>query len=194
MEHKPPYHRPAFETLVDAWRKLLTERGLPANLLWIFDENLCFEAAPGSPGYRLGFQTTLTGPPPPKAERAAYEYFAEFDARLVFYRLGTCRDQSVCLVLCDPWFEPKREADGYVRHDEWLASFRPGGPETIEEITEEGRYKNRILKGRPLHELDFCLALRSVHELFAHGRVLTPYERYALRFLHAWKHFLGPQH
>ena len=30
------------------------------------------------------------------------------------------------------------------------------------------------------------MTLRAVHETLAHGRVLTAYERYALRFLHAW--------
>jgi hypothetical protein len=195
MDTKPPYHRPPFETVLEAWKKLLAERGLPTQMIWVFDENLCFESDPkATGGFKLGIQTAFTMPPPPKAERAAYEYFAEYNARLVFYRVGTFDDKSCCLVLCDSWFENKQESDGFVRRDEWRVSFRPGERESVEEIKDEGRWNKRIVRGRPLHDLDFCLALRSVHELYAHGRVLTPYERYALRFLHVWKRFLGPQH
>jgi hypothetical protein len=31
--------------------------------------------------------------------------------------------------------------------------------------------------------LDFCMTLQAVHETLAHGRVLTPYEQYALKIL-----------
>jgi hypothetical protein len=60
----------------------------------------------------------------------------------------------------------------------------------VEEIKDVERWKGRVLKNRPLHDLDFCMRLRSVHELLAHGRVLTAYEHYALRFLHVWTRFL----
>jgi hypothetical protein len=36
------------------------------------------------------------------------------------------------------------------------------------------------------------MTLRAVHETLAHGRVLTAYEHYALRFLHAWRRMLHP--
>ena len=55
----------------------------------------------------------------------------------------------------------------------------------------EQRWKQRILRDRPLHDLDFSMSLRSVHEILAHGRVLTAYEHYALKFLHGWGLFWG---
>ncbi len=190
MDTQPAYTRPSLEEAVLAWQALLRQRNLPTGLLWAFDENLCFEKDSSAPGgFKLGFQTAFT-PPPPQAERVAYEYFSEFDTRLVFYRIGSWREKSVCLMLCDDWFENKTESQGYFRHDDWGMSFRPGAAEPIEEVTDERRWKHRLLRGRPLHDLDFCLPLRAVHELQAHDRVLTTYERYSLRFLDVWKRFL----
>jgi hypothetical protein len=194
MQQNAQYTRPPFDEALKAWKTLLTERGLPADLVWVFDENLCFESGPASPaGFRLGFQTALT-PPPPDAERIAYEYFSEFDARLVFYRIGSSVGKSVCLVLCDEWFETKTPADGFVRRDEWLISFRPGAGEVVEEIKDEQRWKNRLLRNRPLHDLDFCMTLRAVHETLAHGRVLSTYEHSALKLLHLWRRVFGRSH
>jgi hypothetical protein len=192
METKPKYTRPPFEEALSAWKAVLAQRGFPTELAWIFDENLCFEQDPsGTGGFRLGFQTSFT-PPPLDAERIAYEYFSDSNTRLVFYRIGSCRGKSLCLVLCDVWFEAKQEADGFIRRDDWLMSYCPGGQAEVEEIKDEQRWKNRVLRNRPLHDLDFCMTLRAVHESLAHGRVLSPYERYALRFLHAWRRILGP--
>lgn len=191
MEHKPAYTRPPFEEALKAWQALLTQRNLPAELLWVFDENLCFEKNAGQPGgYRLGFQTAFT-PPPPEADHIAYDYFAEFDGPLVFYRVGSCRGKSVCLLLCDKWFDTRREADGFVRREDWLLLFRPGEVQAIEEITDRPRWENRILRERPLHDLDFCMTLRAVHETLAHGRVLSTYERSALKVLHIWRRMFG---
>ena len=191
MSTLPNFARPGFQTALDAWKKLLAERKLPTDLVWIFDENLCFEKDPGSKdGYKLGFQTRIT-PPPTEAEQVAFEYFCEFEARIVFYRIGSTNGKSVCLVLCDEWFEPKKESDGFVRKDEWLVSFYPGTATELSEITDQQRWKQRILRDRPLHDLDFSMTLRAVHEILAHGRVLTAYEHYALRFLHSWSRLLG---
>jgi hypothetical protein len=191
MVKKLPFQRPTFDQALTAWKALLQPRGLPTECLWVFDENLCFEKAPAAPGgFKLGFQTALT-PPPPDAERLAYGYFADFAARLVFYRLGACRGKSVCILLCDEWFEGRTESEGYMRRDDWLMSFRPGASEDIEEVTDRQRWQQRLLRDRPRHDLDFCLTLRSLHEILAHGRVLSTYERYALRFLHAWRRLLG---
>ena len=191
MDDKPKLQQPPFEVALKAWQTLLEQRGLPTECLWIFDENLCFERDAASPaGFRVGFQTAFT-PPPPDAEHIAYDYFVEFEVRLVFYRLGTSLGKSVCLVLCDEWFESRSEADGYVRQDGGWMSFRPGGKEEVAEVTDKTRWEKRLLRDRPLHDLDFCMTLQSVHELMAHGRVLSAYERYALRFLHAWKRLLG---
>jgi hypothetical protein len=187
----PNFTRPSFEEALNAWSALLRQKGWPTELVWIFDENLCFERRPLSPaGFYLAFQTAFT-PPPPDAGQIAYDYFCEFDARLVLYRIGTSRGRSICLLLCDKWFENKGEAEGYVRRDDWLISFHPGGPDEIEEILDKARWEQRLLRDRPLHDLDFCMTLTGVREILAHDRVLTTYERYALKFLHAWRRLLG---
>jgi len=191
MANDPKPQRPAFDDALTAWTGLLKQRGFPTACVWIFDENLCFEKDAARPGgFRLGFQTAIT-PPPPGAERVAYEHFAESEARIVFYRIGSSQGKSICLVLCDQWFDAKQEADGFVRRDGWLLSFYPGTATDTEEITDAQRWKNRILRDRPLHDLDFCMSLRAVHEMLAHGYMLTAYDRYALKFLHAWRHLLG---
>ena len=191
MSDQPKFERPPFNEALTAWTTLLRQRALPTDCVWIFEENLCFEKDAASPtGFRVGFQTAFT-PPPPDAERLAFGHFSDFGVRLVFYRLGGCGGKSVCLMLCDAWFDAKGEPDGYVRRDEWLMSFRPGGNEELAEIRDEQRWKKRLLRDRPLHDLDFCMTLRSVHELMAYGRELSTYERYALRFLHAWRRFVG---
>ncbi len=191
MPNLPPFSRPTFESALSAWKKLLSERQFSTDLVWIFDENLIFEKdAAGQT--RLGFQTRLT-PPPAEAERVAFNHFCDFEARIVFYRLGSARGKSICLMLCDSWFESKTEAEGFLRRDEWLMSFYPGTKLELEEITDESRWKQRVLRNRPLHDLDFSMTLRGIHEILAHGRVLTSYEHYALRFLHSWGRLLGHQ-
>jgi hypothetical protein len=192
MHSRPHYARPTFDQALNAWKALLQERGLPAEFLWVYNENLCFEPNPVTAGgFRLGFQTLFT-PAPPDAERIAFDYFCAIDAPLVFYRAGTAGGKSVCLMLCDPWFDRKTESDGFVWRRDWLLALRPGANVNLEEIRDEQRWKNRIVKHRPLDDLDFSMTLRSIHENLAHGRVLTAYERYALRFLHLWSRVLHP--
>ena len=187
MAHNRSYTRPPYEEALAAWHSLLKQHGPPAECSWVFDENLCFEKdSAAADGFRLGFQTRFT-PPPPDAERIAYDHFAESEARLVFYRIGSCRGKSISLLLCDPWFEGKQSADGFNRRDEWLMSFYPGSSREVEEIVDRSRWENRILRDRPLHDLDFCMTLRAIHETLAHGRVLTAYERYALQLLSSWR-------
>jgi hypothetical protein len=193
MEKKPKYVRPSFGQACNAWEMLLRQRGFPAEVKWIFDENLCFEHATAAPNsFRLGFQTKFT-PPPTDAEDIAYGHFTEFDAPLVFYRLGSSRGKSICLLLCDDWFSSKTENEGFTRRDDWGILFRAGPQEELEEITDEQRWKSRIVRDRPLHDLDFSMSLRAIHETLAHGRVLTSYERYALKLLHVWRRLLGEQ-
>jgi hypothetical protein len=191
MRNVPGYVRPTLSETLNAWSALLAGRKLPTDLLWIFDENLCFEPGVAGTGpFRLGFQTRFT-PPPPDAVQVAYDHFCEFEATVVFYRVGAWQGKSICLILCDAWFESKDEPDGYVRRDEWRMAFRPGGPEEIEEITDEQRWRGRILRNRPLHDLDFCMTLRGVHEILAHGRMLNSYEHYALKLLGAWRRLVA---
>jgi hypothetical protein len=191
MEKAPDFKRPPFDEALRAWQSFLTQQKLPSDLLWVFDENLCFEKDTNAPaGFRLGFQTTFT-PPPPDAAIIAYEHFSEFAAPLVWYRLGSYRGKSVCLLLCDPWFDKKTEAEGFVQQSGWLMMFRTGTSQELEEVTDKQRWENRMFRDRPLHELDFCMTLRGVHETLAHGRVLTAYERYALKLLHVWSRWMG---
>jgi hypothetical protein len=183
METTRRYLRPPFEDCLAAWKSLLAARNLATDLVWILEENLCFEQdreAPG--GVRLGFQTQFT-PQPPDAAKVTYHHFAEMDHRLVFYRLGANRGRSICLQLCDEWFEPKGDPDGYVRHDDWLVSFYPGAKEEVEEVADTKRWQERVVRGRPLSAVDFCMTLAAIRELKAHGRVLTPDERFGLKIL-----------
>lgn len=191
MQKIPKFTRPTFGEALNAWKATLSQHGLPADLIWIFDENLCYEEDPAARGkLKLGFQTRFA-PPPPDAEHIAYDHFAGFEAPIVFYRIGSCRGKSVCLLLCDGWFQSKGENEGFHRREDWLISFRPGGAEPVEEITDPQRWKQRIVRDRPLQDLDFCMSLRAVHEMLAHGRVLTAYEHYALRLFNAWHRLLA---
>ena len=183
MENTHRYQRPPYEDALAAWKSLLAQRGHSTDLLWILEENLCFEKDPGTPArVKLGFQTRFT-PSAADTAKVTYHHFAEVDARLVFYRLGANSGRSVCLLLCDAWFEPKSEADGYVRRDDWLVSFFPGANEQVEEIADEKRWQERVVRGLPLSAVDFCMTLAALRELKAHGRVLTPDERFGLKIL-----------
>jgi len=179
MSRNDPLSRPSLNDALAAWKKLLTERGLAADSLWIFEENLVFEKKPEAPGgIHIGFQTRFS-PVPEEALEVAFEHFCEAESRIVFYRLGECKGRSVCILLGDPWFADKKEADGFVRRDEWGISFQPGQKIEIEEITDMRRWVRRVRRERPLHDVDFCMTLVAVDELQIHGRVLTPGERYS---------------
>lgn len=191
MEGQPAHARPTFDEALKAWSALLQQKGFPTQCVWVFEENLFFDpntASAGAPP--TAFQVALT-PPPSQAAATAYHYFAELDPPLVFYRLGSSKGTSICALLCDEWFEKKGDTAGFMQRKEWNIAFHPGEKLEIEEITDPSRWKQRAVRDRPLHELDFCLSLRAVHELLAHGRIITSYERYALRFLHAWRRLLG---
>ena len=179
MKSDEPFNRPPLEEALNAWKKLLAGRGLATDILWVFEENLCLEKSPAqSGGYQLGFQTQFS-PPPADALDVAFEHFCETSAPIVFYRLGECRGQSVCILLCDPWFTGKQETDGFSRRDEWRMSFYPGQKGEIEAITDLSRWLRRVKRRHALHDLDFCMALVMIDELKIHGRALAPYERFA---------------
>jgi len=183
MESTARYHRPPFEDVLADWKALLAKRNFSTDIVWILDENLCFEKdARAAAGVKLGFQTQFT-PQPPDAAKDTYHHFAEMDARLVLYRLGESNGRSICIQLCDPWLEPKNESEGYVRRDEWLISFYPGPSDEIEEITDAKRWQERVVRGRALTAVDFCMTLAALRELKAHGRVLAPDERFGLKIL-----------
>ena len=187
MQEAQKYQRPPFEEAIKEWQRILAVSGHPAECEWILDENLVFEKdATNEAGVRLAFQTQFTVRPADLAQ-LTYEFFTDFEARLVFDRLGTAGGKSVCLLLCDPVFETRGEADGFVRRDEWLISFRPGAKGNIEEITDAQRWKNRFVSGRPLMDVDFCMPLVVLRELEVHGRALTPPERFGVKVVDAWQ-------
>jgi hypothetical protein len=130
----------------------------------------------------MAFQTRFSAPPSDVAERT-YGFFSDFDARMVFYCLGQSGGRSVCMILCDPVFESRGPDSGFFRRDDWLLSFYPGAGNTIQEITDRDRWEARLLRGRPLLDVDFCMPHQVLRELDAHGRPLQPAERLGLRLL-----------
>ncbi|MGA9779793.1 MAG: hypothetical protein ACLPRE_13035 [Limisphaerales bacterium] len=191
MSLPTPLNRPTLNEALDAWKQLLSTRGLGTEMRWIFEENLCFEKSRDEQdSFHLGFQTKFS-PPPEDALDLAFDHFCETDKRMVFYRLGDNLGKSICILLCDPWFEPKGEADGFLRRDEWRMSFRPGPADEIEEITDLGRWLRRVRHGRAFHDLDFSMTLAAIDEIKTHGRVLMPYERFASTMLNRLRRFLG---
>lgn len=187
MPDTAKFERPHFFDALEEWKKLLDEHGLPSGILWVLDENLVFERDPASPtGVKLGFQTRFTTTPAELAERI-YAFFSDFQARIVFYCLGTSKGRAVCIILCDPVFESREAEEGFIRKDEWLISFHPGPGREIEEVVDEQRWKDRIIRGRPLSDLDFCMPVDVLRELDAHGRPLSSYERFGVRVLPAYE-------
>lgn len=187
MQNAQKYQRPRFEEALKEWQRILNVSGLPPECEWILDENLVFEKDAAAPsGVRLSFQTQFTLRPADLAQ-ATYDFFSDFEARLVFYRIGTAGGKSVCLMLCDPVFETRGESDGFVRRDEWLISFHPGAHAAIEEITDAQRWKNRIISGRPLMDVDFCMPSVVLREQEIHGRPLETGERFGVKVVEAWQ-------
>lgn len=186
-----PFKRPTLEEALTAWKQLLAQRSFSTNLLWLFEENLCLEKSPVAQSrFHFAFQTRFT-PPPDDALDIAYDYFSGTKARLVFYRAGVCRGQSLCILLCDSWFDGKGESEGYLRRDEWHMSFHPALNEEIEEVADLTRWLRRTKRGRSFHDLDFCLPLATVDEIRMYGRPLAPYERFAQTMLNRLRRFLG---
>ena len=190
MKSDESFKRPSLAEALNAWKKLLAERGFATDLIWIFAENLCFEKSRDKQGgFQLGFQTQFS-PPPNDALDVAFEHFCETAAPMVFYRLGECRGRSVCILLCDPWFAGKHETEGFLWRDEWRMSFYPGQKGEIEAITELSRWLRRLKRRHALHDLDFCMALVTIDEIKTHGHVLAPYKRFAEMLLNRLRRFL----
>jgi hypothetical protein len=179
MNQLSPVSRPGLTEALAAWQKLLGQQGLATDLLWIFEENLCFEKKADVPGgIHIGFQTRFS-PVPQESLEIAYEHFCESETPIVFYRLGESKGRSVCILLGDAWFNDKKESDGFVKRPEWGMSFYPGQKIEIEEVTDMRRWIRRIRRERPLHEVELCMTLAAVDEIQMHGRVLTAGERYS---------------
>jgi hypothetical protein len=191
MESTAPCIRPTLTEALDAWKQLLAERGLATDITWIFEENLCLEKLQIEPGgFHFGFQTRFT-PPPEDALEIAFDHFSETGARMVFYRLGDVPGKSICILLCDPWFENKGNAEGFLRRDDWKISFHPGHRDAIEEVTDLTRWLRRVKRDRAFHDLDFCMALATIDEIKIYGRPLAPYERFAETMLNRLRRVLG---
>jgi hypothetical protein len=179
MKSDAQFKRPSLVEALKDWNQLLAERGYATDITWIFAENLCVEKSPaGAGGFQFGFQTRFT-PPSEDALDIAFDHFAETNAPVVFYRLGGRPGKSVCMLLCDPWFETKRAADGFLRRDDWRMLFYPGPKDEIEEVADLTRWLRRVKRDRAFHDLDFSMTLEAVDEIKIYGRTLAPYERFA---------------
>ena len=179
MNSVAPVSRPNLSDALVAWKKLLADRKLSTDLLWIFEENLCFEKKADVPGgVHIGFQTRFS-PVPQESIEIAYEHFCESPTPIVFYRLGESKGRSVCILLGDAWFNDKEASDDFIKHSGWGVSFHPGQKIEIEDVTDMRRWIRRIRRERPLHDVDFCMTLAAVDEIQIHGRVLTAGERYS---------------
>jgi hypothetical protein len=191
MSSHPTFNRPTLTGALGVWNQLLGERGFATDVIWIFEENLCIERSRAEQGgFLFGFQTRFT-PPPDDALEIAFDHFFETNSRIVFYRLGEFMGKSVCVLLCDSWFDGKSEAEGYLRRDEWNMSFYTGLDDKIEEITDLTRWLRRVKRDRAFHDLDFCMALATIDEIKIYGRPLAPYERFAGTMLNRLRRFLG---
>ena len=191
MKSEAPFTRPSLAEALNAWKKLLAERGFATDIIWIFAENLCVEKSRAERGgIRFGFQTRFT-PAPEDALDIAFDHFCGTAAPMVFYRLGERPGKSVCMLLCDSWFANKREADGFFRRDEWRVLFYPGQKDEIEEVTDLTRWLRRVKRGRAFHDLDFGMTLEAIDEMKMYGRSLAPYERFAAVMLNRLRRFLG---
>ncbi|MFZ0829500.1 MAG: hypothetical protein WAO02_18985 [Verrucomicrobiia bacterium] len=179
MKSDAQIKRPSLGVVLKDWNQLLAERGFATDLTWIFAENLCVEKSHTEPGgFHFGFQIRFT-PPSEDALDIAFDHFGETNAPMVFYRLGGRPGRSVCMLLCDPWFENKRAADGFLRRDEWRMLFYPGSKDEIEEVTDLTRWLRRVKRDRAFHDLDFGMSLEAIDEIKSYGRTLAPYERFA---------------
>jgi hypothetical protein len=183
----PAFERPSLDEAIETWKKILAERNLPTDLVWIFEENLCFEKSK-SGGLQISFQLQFALPPD-EALDIAFDHFCETDSCIIFYRIGNCDGKSICVLVCDPWFEAKSEF--FLHRNEWKISFHPGLDDEIEEIKDLSRWLKRVKRGRAFHDLDFSMSLATIEEIRSFGRPLESYERFAGTMMNRLKRVLG---
>jgi hypothetical protein len=189
--NNPIFKRPQLREALATWRDLLEAQKLATEPVWIFTENLCLEPSRTAPNsLQLGFQTSFT-PPDDDALEIAYDQFAESGARMVFYRLGSSPRGSVCILLCDPWFESRNEREGFIRQEKWGISFFTGRSGEIEEITDLTRWLRRVKHNPAFRDFDFAMSLATVDEIKLYGRPLQPYERFAESLIGRLRRMLG---
>jgi hypothetical protein len=186
----PKHNRPPLAEVLAAWQSHLVTRNLPADCVWIFAENLCIEPSPVSSGLRTGFQTKFSNPSDDALE-ITYDVFGETNAPVIFYRLGSSGNRSICLLLCDSWFENKSAAEGFENQGDWGITFFTGQSGEIEEITDLSRWLRRVKRGNNPHDLDFAMSLATIDEIKIHGRTLMPYERFAESMMGRLRRMLG---
>lgn len=187
----PPALYPSLREALAVWQECLARHQLPVESRWIFAENICIERSRPHPGsLHVGFQTQFTQPDDDSLN-LAYDHFHETNARIVFYRLGSAGGKSVCLLLCDEWFEEKSASEGYERRDPWKISFRPGHAGDIEEITDLPRWVRRVRHDRAFHDFDFSMSLATLDEIRFHGEPLHPYQRMAQGMMRRLRRVLG---
>ena len=188
MKSDAPFKRPSLAEALDAWKKLLAERGFATDIVWIFAENLCVEKSrAGQGGFRFGFQTRFT-PAPEDALDIAFEHFCETTGRWFFTGSENVR-ANPSAPCCAIRGLSRSEADGFLRRDEWQVLFYPGQKDEIEEVTDLTRWLQRVKRGRAFHDLDFCMALEAIDEIKIYGRALAPYERFAAAMLNRLRRF-----
>src|ERR1700690_194226 len=190
MKSDAQIKRPTLVEALKDWNQLLAERGYATDITWIFAENLCVEKSHADPGgFHFGYQTRFT-PPTEDALDIAFDHFGETNAPIVFYRLGGRPGRSVCMLLCDPWFENKRPTDGFLQRNDWRILFYPGSKDEIEEVTDLTRWLRRVKRDRAFHDLDFGMTLEAIDEIKIYGRTLAPYERFAAMMVNRLRRLL----
>ena len=130
MESDTKFTRPTLTEALDAWQQLLAERGFATNLAWIFEENLCIETAARRARAVSASVSRPNSRRRPMTRWTSRSTIFPRPARGWFFT-GSAKSpgKSVCILLCDPWFEDKGDADGYCppRRMENVLSSRPRG-------------------------------------------------------------------
>ena len=176
MDEQPDVTRPSFDEAVRAWTSFLSEQGLPTELLWVFDENVVRIPVEGTLHFTPSFQVELDAPRPEYA-RIAYEYFVDSQWPMVFRAVGTNASKSLCMILCDDWFEGDDEDLGVSYRKPRHMYFDAGSGEGVAEVRDRGAWRRLKARTQALSNLDFGMTLQAVRELEQHGRILPPWQR-----------------